>query len=258
MWIKKIIYFIVLTIVNTSFIQSNPTAGSTQELHSSGEWRLEKINAKSPRVGGLFIQFEMSGKMSGFSGCNEIFGVYSIDPEKKSIQVLYLTNSKKNCGNDSVMLQEASFLSKLRDISKYDIAGNKLIIHTKKNETLSFKFLKKQKYNNKLTGKLWLFTYLTDINGTPQFIRIKMTLRFENGRFSTNTICQTLKGKYVKSGNKLRFQDVTLRKKRCSIPMEKENMVKDILKGAETFKLTGGEILHIFNKESIGLRFVVI
>ncbi|MDH5682614.1 MAG: META domain-containing protein [Spirochaetota bacterium] len=257
MWTHYTFYFLVLILLNTSIIQSKPKAESILEPNSHGKWQLEKMNGKSPRAGSLSVRFHADGTMSGFGGCNGMSGQYSIDTDKKSIQVIELLRSTRACGDKTIMDQENSFSGMLGNISKYNIVGNKLILITKKNETLIFKFLRKRKYGNKLSGKKWVLTGYSLNTWILQSTRAIMTLHFKDGGFRAISACHELTGKYVKSGNKLRFHDVKIRDKNCQGSKKVENKVRDILKGARTFKLIRGEILYIHNKEKLKLEFEV-
>ena len=261
MWTKytKVILLFVLTL---SVTHCPARAETVFEPYSDGVWVMTEIDGATSRTDRIYkkqslsIQFKVNGNIFGFGGCNRIFGTYSVIRDSKSIRVKNLNFNERGCGK-KINRQEAAFIGIVNDLVKYDIKDDKLILTTKKAEKISFKFVRNRKYNDKLTGKKWILSALSIVKGTLQSTRVKMTLRFKDGRFTASSACLSLKGKYVKSGNKLSFQDVKIRKKSCQGSLEEENLVRDILKGAETFKLIKGKILYIQNKENLELRLIV-
>lgn len=258
----KYINIILLFTLSLTASNCQAKAETIFEPYSDGIWVMNKIDGKTPRTARIYniqslsIQFKVNGNIFGFGGCNRIFGKYTVNSSTKSIQVKNLNFNERGCGK-KINRQETAFIGMVNDLVKYDIKGDKLILTTKKAEKISFKFVRNRKYNDKLTGKKWILSALSIVKGTLQSTRVKMTLRFKDGRFTASSACLSLKGKYVKSGNKLSFQDVKIRKKSCQGSLEEENLVRDILKGAETFKLIKGKILYIQNKENLELRLIV-
>ena len=262
MWIKKIMALTLITLISVTTYFSESLSGKNPNLDDKGRWFLAKLDGKSSRAGGIFskikpsIRFHSNGEVSGFGGCNGFSGVYAINKEDNTISLKDLVMSTRACGQD-INKQEGVFMGMLSGNMGYQITGNQLTLNTKKGRKLSFDFRPDKKYNNKLTGKKWVLTSVGIFEGMLGSTQYKMTLYFKNGPFVAYTSCNTISGRYTRSGNTLKFTNIKKTKKNCSKYMKDEQLVIDILSKSETFELVGGHTLTVTARDKKSLMFNV-
>ena len=237
-------------------------AANDLKLDSNGVWVIRQMDGKNPLIGGFFskqklsIRFHSDGKVSGFGGCNSIFGKYSTIQWNKTLKFNSLGRTTRACGK-AILNQEKTYMDILTDIKSYQITGNQLILSTKKGRTLSFDFQPYKKYNNKLTGKKWVLIGVEIFEGMLGSSRYKMTMYFNNGKFVAYTSCNTISGTYTSSGKSLKFSKIRRTEKHCAKYMKDENQVLDILTKSKTFELTEEHTLTIKTSDKKSLMFNV-
>ena len=99
----------------------------------SGRWILEKINEKKVSIDEVkippFITITEDFKLSGYNGCNNFFGLYTISSDPASLQIKNLNSTRKLCSNNqSIDNIERSFMSTLIQSPQVEVYENKLII----------------------------------------------------------------------------------------------------------------------------------
>ena len=99
----------------------------------SGRWILEKINEKKVSIDEVkippFITITEDFKLSGYNGCNNFFGLYTISSDPDSLQIKNLNSTRKLCSNNqSIDNIERSFMSTLIQSPQVEVYENKLII----------------------------------------------------------------------------------------------------------------------------------
>ena len=99
----------------------------------SGRWILEKINEKKVSIDEVkippFITITEDFKLSGYNGCNNFFGLYTISSDPASLEIKNLNSTRKLCtNNQSIDNLERSFMSTLIQSPQVEVYENKLII----------------------------------------------------------------------------------------------------------------------------------
>ena len=99
----------------------------------SGRWILEKINEKKVSIDEVkippFITITEDFKLSGYNGCNNFFGLYTIYSDPASLEIKNLSSTRKLCtNNQSIDNLERSFMSTLIQSPQVKVYENKLII----------------------------------------------------------------------------------------------------------------------------------
>ena len=99
----------------------------------SGRWILEKINEKKVSIDEVkippFITITEDFKLSGYNGCNNFFGLYTISSDPASLEIKNLNSTRKLCtNNQSIDNLERSFMSTLIQSPQVEVYQNKLII----------------------------------------------------------------------------------------------------------------------------------
>ena len=99
----------------------------------SGRWILEKINEKKVSIDEVkippFITITEDFKLSGYNGCNNFFGLYTILSEPASLEIKNLNSTRKLCtNNQSIDNLERSFMATLIQSPQVKVYDNKLII----------------------------------------------------------------------------------------------------------------------------------
>jgi heat shock protein HslJ len=95
-------------------------------------WKVTSMRGVEEMDKNPTIKFDsQEKKISGFAGCNNFFGTF--DPESKQMDFSRMGVTRKMCPDMTV---ENNFLNNLREISHYEIEGNKLFFYNKNNELL--------------------------------------------------------------------------------------------------------------------------
>jgi len=111
------------------------TAGMTMGTELSGaDWHPIYLSASElPAGSDMVVQFTPDGKISGYGGCNQFFGAYSLSGNH--IEIGPVASTRKGC--PGIIEVESAFFATLRAANSftqegdtlvlYDAAGNKLV-----------------------------------------------------------------------------------------------------------------------------------
>lgn len=139
---QKIIYpIIVIALVLTCSCckTSKKNVKSNNFPLINTQWMLESIEGEEIRTDYAlrpFIKFDSSYNVTGSLGCNSLFGTYSVN-KKDKMTIHYTGSTKRLCQKMSV---ERNFINALKkDINRYEIKGDKLILYSEDKEVISFK-----------------------------------------------------------------------------------------------------------------------
>jgi len=94
-----------------------------------GQWQLSGSS--------ITIQFD-NNKASGFSGCNRYFASTTQQGNGK-LTFGFIGSTKKMCMNSQANKQESSYLRALRQISSYQLNGNRLVLQGNSTQLVFFK-----------------------------------------------------------------------------------------------------------------------
>ncbi|KKO45015.1 hypothetical protein WG68_12820 [Arsukibacterium ikkense] len=98
---------------------------SGELLSLNGKWQLTELLQKTVDVDNkVFLQFDAEGRVSGYTGCNNLTGGYQLQGPRLSFSPLATT--RKACLQDTIEPQLLDVLSKVDNIS---IAGDELSLN---------------------------------------------------------------------------------------------------------------------------------
>lgn len=113
------------------------------------QWQVGSYNSGNALVSSLNSErmtaaFDKKGQLSGFSGCNQYFASYKIDPSQGTMQVGAVGSTKKMCVQpEDVMQEEQAFLSAWTRVRSYQRLGQDLTLFDHKGtRVLTFRLLK--------------------------------------------------------------------------------------------------------------------
>jgi putative lipoprotein len=94
-------------------------------------WALESfgpVDNETPAIpnSGLTLNFGADGQASGNAGCNLYNGGYLAQAGQVTLGPL--ASTKRACADDAMTRQESDYLAALGSVSKYDIAGDRLVL----------------------------------------------------------------------------------------------------------------------------------
>lgn len=100
-------------------------------------WTLTAYRKSKPLPGTEITLSFTDGEVQGSAGCNSYGGSYSLDGQNLTIQELYAT--EMYCMDpEGIMEQESDYLGSLRQVNRFDLTGDQLILHHTDQETLTF------------------------------------------------------------------------------------------------------------------------
>jgi putative lipoprotein len=102
-----------------------PSAASGTKLYGT-HWVLAELNGKPAEPGAgksAHLVLHKKGKLSGFTGCNNLMGTYIA--EQGALQFTPSATTMKMCPQN-LMAQEQAFLAALKATNKYQVSGNTL------------------------------------------------------------------------------------------------------------------------------------
>ncbi len=141
---KNSIKIYVLLIISFCFIACSSFKGGSKNTQSimqnlySATWKLISINSESAEVisppeDRITIEFSPEGTVSGKGGCNRYNGKYEIDGNNLKISDVFSTRMACEILNiENVMFKE------LRDVNKWEIKNNTLLLKKDKQILLTF------------------------------------------------------------------------------------------------------------------------
>lgn len=107
-------------IVSCTTMKSSKVGGAQPNIVDSSWTLAENVKGMKPT-----INIE-NGKISGNAGCNNYFGILSLDPTAGNFAVSNSGATKKLCDNMEV---ESNFLKMLNEADKYVVSGNTLELY---------------------------------------------------------------------------------------------------------------------------------
>jgi heat shock protein HslJ len=119
---KKILMFISLlfTIAGTAYTQ--------QTIAVQGSWKLVSgsvdVYRRIPQTPVPELNFDPAGRITGFTGCNQLTGEYTMDKDQISLGPLIIT--KKSCENMRVEMMMQQFLP---TVGSYKVEKDKLYLY---------------------------------------------------------------------------------------------------------------------------------
>jgi heat shock protein HslJ len=106
--------------------------GSEAQRRLLTQWRLVGPSGNVP----LTLTFTADGRVSGFSGCNNFIGQYTVDDTTLSVGPL--ASTRRACADADMQAQETTFLQDLQGIRRFQVAGSMLKVTTEGGKELQF------------------------------------------------------------------------------------------------------------------------
>ena len=120
---KTFLLILVLSLASKSCNESK------EQITLNNNWKVTSMQNTSSFEKNPTIQFdEKEKRISGFSGCNNYFGTYSI--EKNNLSFSQMGSTRKMCLDMTV---ENTFMNNLRNVTHYKIEKGKLFLFNDKN-----------------------------------------------------------------------------------------------------------------------------
>jgi len=215
------IKFMALAMIALTFVACNSTKTTTDQVSGNqalmGTWNLATLNGKTisalehGRVINLTLS-EENNHASGFAGCNNFMGSYTLDGS--NLEFSPMATTRKACRNQD--FNEQDFLSIFSEVTSYKIKDGQLrLLNTEKQVIATF-----NKDNSaNIVNKHWK---LKTLNGKT----VKMsenqqkerffTLKKENHKVAGFAGCNTFMGSYsLDANNQIDFSQMAATLKAC-------------------------------------------
>lgn len=222
-------------------ISTEPGASATNKTLEGVSWRLGALTTvKGPQIPTgssrpVTTRFE-AGQVSGFSGCNNFTGSYTIDGDRVTFGRLAATMMA--CPEPE-MAFESAFHEAFSGTLRYSIRADQLSLITESGTVIAFE----AEPPPRLEGVTWDVTGFN--NNRHAVIGLvgdaPITLSFEQGTLSGNSGCNTFRAPYSADGNHIKIGSTVTTRKACA----EERMVQErkflaALESAVTWSLEGG------------------
>lgn len=136
----KYLSILILAVVFTSCDETKKAIDVAGNVQLTGSYTVSHIKGKKPEgTTPTFTLSAIDNSFKGTTGCNSVFGNYSID--LYAIDFGDLAVSTKECGNKE-MNKERDFLDALSNAGSYDIQNNVLTLYSKTDRSVLLKALK--------------------------------------------------------------------------------------------------------------------
>jgi len=219
---------------------SNATAPASVSIEGP-TWRLTALGDKNPGLGGtemrpVTARFE-GGRISGFSGCNQFMGGYTLN--RDSVVIGSLAGTLMACPEPQMAL-EKTFMGALTGTLGYAITGDRLTLTPVSGAPLAFQ----SEPAPKLQGVNWNVTAFN--NGRQAVVSPLMgttlTMTFDKGQVHGSSGCNTYRATYTSEGNRLSIGPAVTTRKACPSEgvMQQEREFLAALESAKLWAISGG------------------
>jgi len=190
------------------------------------------------------VTAEFTGvQVEGAAGCNNYFGMYTVDGKKLAIEGVGAT--MMFCAPEELMAQESDYLAALGTVASYKITGNHLQLANKAGKTV-LTFTETQPMP--LAGTTWQLMYYN--NGKQGFASVlagtETTAIFDaDGEVSGSAGCNNYSASYEVEGDKITIGPAAATRMMCAEPegiMEQESAYLAALETATTYQIKGAEL----------------
>lgn len=141
---KTITYisFLIFAVIFTSCDETKKVIDAAGNVQLTGNYTVSELNGQTPE-GSVVPTFSLSAvdnSFRGTTGCNSVFGNYTLD--------LYVINfgdlavTAKEC-ESKIMKNERSFLDALNNTGSFDMTNNVLTFYSKTDRSVLLKASKK-------------------------------------------------------------------------------------------------------------------
>ena len=223
-------------------IPVSSNAASPASLTIEGPtWQLTDLGGQSPGVAGTAMRpvtarFE-GGRVSGFSGCNQYMGGYTLD--RDSVVIDSLAGTMMACPEPQMALEKA-VLGALTGTLRYAITGDRLTLTPASGAPLAFQ----AEPAPALEGVNWGVTGFN--NGRQAVVSpvlgTTLTMIFDKGLVHGSSGCDTYRAAYTSEGNHLSIGPAVTTRKTCSAEgvMQQEREFLAALESVKVWAISGG------------------
>ncbi len=221
-------------------ISSNATAPASATIEGP-TWQLTALGGQSPSVAGsekrpVTTRFE-GGRVSGFSGCNQYTGAYTLN--RDSVVIGSLAGTMMAC-SEPLMALEKAVMGALTGTLSYAITGDRLTLTPASGASLDFK----AELAPTLQGVNWNVTAFN--NGRQAVVSpllgTTLTMTFDKGQVYGSSGCNTYRAAYSNQGNRLSIGPTVATRKACSAEgvMQQEQEFLAALESVKLWAISGG------------------
>ncbi len=180
------------------------------------------------------VRFE-SGRLSGFAGCNNFSGSYTLDGDQLKIGPVASTQMACPEPGSSV---ETAFHKALSGTLRYSVDGDGLQATTAAGDTLRFQ----REPPPQLAGVNWKVTSFNNNRHAVVGVlgQSSITMSFKDGTVAGSAGCNSFHGKYSTEGSKLEVGPLATTRRACEEPlMTQEREFLAALASAVTWSIDG-------------------
>ncbi len=215
------------------------TAPASQVSMEGPTWRLLQPSGQTPGAAAtrpVTARFE-AGRVSGFSGCNQFVGGYTL--ERDSLVVSSLAGTMMACP-DAQMALEKTVRSGLTGTLRHAITGDRLTLTPASGSPLVFE----REPPPQLAGVKWSVTGFN--NGRQAVVSpvrdTTLTMVFDKGMVQGSSGCNTYRAAYTSEGNRLAIGPAVTTRKACPAEgvMQQEREFLAALETAKLWDIRGG------------------
>jgi heat shock protein HslJ len=221
-------------------VSSNAIAPASVSIEGP-TWRLTALGDHSPGVAETQMRpvtahFE-GGRISGFSGCNQFMGGYTLN--QGSVVIGSLAGTLMACSEPHMALEKA-VMGALTGTLRYAITGDRLTLTPVLGAPLAFQ----SEPAPKLQGVNWNVTAFN--NGRQAVVSPLMgttlTMTFDKGQVHGSSGCNTYRAAYTSEGNRLSIGPAVTTRKACPAEgvMRQEREFLAALESAKLWAISGG------------------
>lgn len=220
-------------------VSATARAGNPMTSLDGTAWQLKELPGtqsgaltKLPRP--VAVRFE-SGRLSGFSGCNNFTGSYALEGDR--VVIGPVASTQMACPEPGSTVEQA-FHGALKGSWHIEVAGDELTAKTDSGETLRFA----REAPPQLTGVEWKVTsFNNDRHAVVGVIgESHLTLSFKDGQVSGSAGCNNFHGSYKAEGGKIQFGPLATTRRACEEPlMTQEREFLAALASAVSWKIDG-------------------
>jgi heat shock protein HslJ len=220
---------------------SSSVASPASVTMDGNTWQLAALGGQSLGLAGMAgrpvtARFE-GGRVSGFSGCNQYTGAYTLDPD--SLVIGSLATTMMACPEPQMALEKA-VKSALAGTFRHAIAGDRLTLTPVSGTPMVFHLAP----TPRLEGVKWGVTGFN--NGRQAVVSpvpgTTLTMTFGNGQVQGSSGCNAYRATYTNEGNRLKIGPAISTRMACAGEgvMQQEREFLAALESAKGWTITGG------------------
>jgi heat shock protein HslJ len=220
-------------------VPAQAAAGGAPARLEGAAWRLKELPGVQPAALAkldrpVALRFE-SGRLSGFAGCNNFSGSYTLAGDQ--LKIGPVASTQMACPEPGSSI-ETVFHKALSGTLRYAVDGDHLTATTTSGETMRFQ----QEPPPQLAGVNWKVTSFN--NNRHAVVGVlgdsSITMSFKDGAVAGSAGCNSFHGKYSTEGSKLQVGPLATTRRACEEPlMTQEREFLAALASAVTWSIDG-------------------